>query len=152
MASEWWRSAVIYQVYPRSFADSNGDGIGDLPGITSRLEAIADLGADAVWLSPFQPSPQRDAGYDVADYVGVAPLFGTLDDFDALIARARQLTLKVIIDLVPNHTSSDHEWFQAALKAAPGSPERDRYMFRDGKGDGGNEPPNNWESVFGGGA
>jgi alpha-glucosidase len=150
MASEWWRSAVIYQVYPRSFADSNGDGIGDLPGITGRLDSIAELGADAVWLSPFQPSPQKDAGYDVADYVDVDPRFGTLDDFDRLIARARELSLKVIVDLVPNHTSSEHEWFKAALAAGPGSPERDRYMFRDGKGEGGNEPPNNWQSVFGG--
>jgi len=151
-AAQWWRSAVIYQVYPRSFADSNGDGVGDLPGITSRLESIRDLGADAIWLSPFMTSPQHDAGYDVADYCDVDPLFGTLGDFDAMTERARELGLKTIIDLVPNHTSSDHVWFQAALAAGPGSTERDWYMFRDGKGEGGTQPPNNWESVFGGSA
>ncbi|MCL2516148.1 MAG: glycoside hydrolase family 13 protein [Microbacteriaceae bacterium] len=148
--AQWWRSAVIYQVYPRSFADSDGNGMGDLPGITSRLDAIRDLGADAIWLSPFMTSPQNDAGYDVADYCDVDPLFGTLADFDAMTARARELDLRVIIDLVPNHTSSEHEWFRRALAAAPGSPERDWYMFRDGRGEGGNEPPNNWKSVFGG--
>jgi alpha-glucosidase len=148
--AQWWRSAVIYQVYPRSFADSDGNGVGDLPGIASRLGEIRDLGADAIWLSPFMTSPQNDAGYDVADYCDVDPLFGTLADFDAMTARARELDLRVIIDLVPNHTSSEHAWFQAALAAAPGSPERDWYMFRDGKGAGGDEPPNNWKSVFGG--
>ncbi|WP_223693981.1 glycoside hydrolase family 13 protein [Leifsonia poae] len=148
---EWWRSAVIYQVYPRSFADANGDGVGDLPGITRRLPSLRTLGVDAVWLSPFQTSPQRDAGYDVADYCDVDPLFGTLADFDELLGSAHSLGLRVIIDLVPNHTSSDHAWFQAALTAAPGSPEREHYMFRDGKGDG-SLPPNNWESVFGGAA
>ena len=131
--AEWWRTAVIYQVYPRSFADSNGDGIGDLPGITSRLSALADLGVDAVWLSPFFTSPQKDAGYDVADYCDVDPLFGTLDDFDALRRRATELGLRVIVDLVPNHSSDAHEWFQRALAAAPGSPERARYLFRDRK-------------------
>jgi alpha-glucosidase len=149
-ATEWWRTAVIYQIYPRSFADSNGDGIGDLPGITARLDAVVDLGVDAIWLSPFYPSPQKDAGYDVADYTDVDPLFGTLDDFDALLARAHELGLKVIIDLVPNHSSSEHPWFQAALDAAPGSPERARYLFRDGLGADGDVPPNNWQSVFGG--
>jgi len=148
--SEWWRTAVIYQVYPRSFADSNGDGIGDLPGITARLDALVELGVDAVWLSPFYTSPQKDAGYDVADYTDVDPLFGTLADFDALLARAHALSLKVIIDLVPNHSSSAHPWFQAALAAAPGSPERARYLFRDGLGADGDVPPNNWQSVFGG--
>ncbi|WP_082489938.1 alpha-amylase family glycosyl hydrolase [Frigoribacterium sp. Leaf172] len=147
---EWWRSAVIYQVYPRSFADSDGDGIGDLPGITSRLGDLADLGVDAVWLSPFYRSPQRDAGYDVADYRDVDPLFGSLDDFDALRARATDLGLRVIVDVVPNHTSSDHAWFQAALAAEPGSVERGHYLFRDGRGDDGELPPNNWESIFGG--
>ncbi|MDO9395604.1 MAG: glycoside hydrolase family 13 protein [Herbiconiux sp.] len=147
---EWWRSAVIYQIYPRSFADSDGDGIGDLPGITSRLTALSELGVDAVWLSPFMTSPQLDAGYDVADYCDVDPLFGTLADFDALLARAHALGIRVIVDLVPNHTSWDHAWFREALAAAPGSPERDRYMFRDGKGPNGDEMPNNWESVFGG--
>jgi alpha-glucosidase len=147
---EWWRTAVIYQVYPRSFADSNGDGVGDLPGITARLDALVELGVDAVWLSPFFTSPQKDAGYDVADYTDVDPLFGTLADFDALRDRAHALSLKVIIDLVPNHSSSAHPWFQAALTAAPGSPERARYLFRDGLGTDGEVPPNNWQSVFGG--
>ena len=149
--SEWWRTAVIYQVYPRSFADDNGDGVGDLRGITSRLPALAELGVDAVWLSPFFRSPQRDAGYDVSDYCDVDPLFGTLDDFDRMLATAHDLGLKVIIDMVPNHTSSDHVWFQEALAAPEGSPERDRYIFRDGLGPNGDIPPNNWESVFGGG-
>ena len=147
---EWWRSAVIYQVYPRSFADSDGDGVGDLPGITSRLGDLADLGVDAVWLSPFYRSPQRDAGYDVADYRDVDPLFGTLADFDALRARATDLGLRVIVDVVPNHTSSEHAWFQAALAAEPGSVERGHYLFRDGRGVDGELPPNNWESIFGG--
>lgn len=148
---EWWRTAVIYQIYPRSFADSNGDGIGDLPGITSRLDALADLGVDAIWLSPFMVSPQRDAGYDVADYCDVDPLFGTLADFDEMLAQAHSRGIRVIVDLVPNHSSDQHVWFQQALKAAPGSPERARYIFRDGKGENGELPPNNWESVFGGG-
>ncbi|WP_282943726.1 glycoside hydrolase family 13 protein [Cellulomonas endometrii] len=148
----WWRDAVVYQVYPRSFADADGDGIGDLPGITSRLEHIASLGADAVWLSPFYPSPQNDAGYDVADYRDVDPLFGTLADFDALVATARDLGVRVVVDIVPNHTSSAHAWFRAAVAAGPGSPERDRYLFRDGRGPGGSLPPNNWQSVFGGDA
>ncbi len=147
---EWWRSAVIYQIYPRSFADSDGDGIGDLPGITSRLTELSELGIDAVWLSPFMTSPQHDAGYDVADYCDVDPLFGTLADFDLLLARAHELGIRVIVDLVPNHTSWDHKWFQEALAAPEGSPERDRYMFRDGLGPNGDEMPNNWESVFGG--
>jgi len=148
--TDWWRTAVIYQVYPRSFADSNGDGIGDLPGIAARLDALVELGVDAVWLSPFFTSPQRDGGYDVADYTDVDPLFGTLDDFDALLARAHALSLKVIIDLVPNHSSSELPWFRAALAAGPGSPERARYLFRDGLGADGELPPNNWQSVFGG--
>ncbi|WP_174533835.1 glycoside hydrolase family 13 protein [Micromonospora chalcea] len=146
----WWTEAVIYQVYPRSFADSDGDGIGDLPGITSRLDHLAELGVDAVWLSPFYPSPQADAGYDVADYRDVDPLFGTLADADKLIAEAKARGLRVIVDLVPNHTSSAHRWFEAAVAAAPGSPERQRYVFRDGKGPDGAEPPNDWVSVFGG--
>lgn len=147
---EWWRTAAIYQVYPRSFADASGDGIGDLPGITARLEHLAYLGVDAVWLSPFYLSPQKDAGYDVADYCDVDPLFGTLADFDALLERAHSLGLRVIVDVVPNHSSSAHRWFKEALAAGPGSPERARYLFRDGKGVDGNEPPNNWLSVFGG--
>jgi len=147
---EWWRSAVIYQIYPRSFADSNGDGIGDLRGITDRLEHLVDLGVDAIWLSPFYASPQRDAGYDVSDYRNVDPLFGTLADADALIDAAHGLGLRVIADIVPNHTSSDHAWFKEALEAEPNSAERERYMFRDGKGPRGELPPNNWVSVFGG--
>ncbi len=150
MSNEWWRSAVIYQVYPRSFADASGDGIGDLAGVTERLPQLKELGVDAVWLSPFYTSPQRDAGYDVADYTDVDPLFGTLDDFEAMQAEAKRLGLKVIVDLVPNHSSSEHEWFKAALAAAPGSPERARYIFRDGRGENGEVPPNNWLSVFGG--
>jgi alpha-glucosidase len=141
---------VTYQVYVRSFADSDGDGVGDLPGITSRLPYLRDLGVDALWLTPFYTSPQHDHGYDVADYEDVDPLFGTLADADELISSAHALGLKVAVDLVPNHTSSDHAWFQAALAAAPGSPERARYLFRDGKGPDGDEPPNNWRSVFGG--
>ncbi len=147
---EWWRTAVIYQIYPRSFADANGDGIGDLPGITRRLDALPELGVDAVWLSPFYVSPQLDAGYDVADYTDVDPLFGDLDAFDALLARAHDLGLKVVIDIVPNHCSSAHPWFQAALAAPAGSPERSRFHFRPGRGESGELPPNNWESVFGG--
>jgi alpha-glucosidase len=148
--SEWWRSAVIYQVYPRSFSDADGDGVGDLAGITHRLPALADLGVDAIWLSPFFRSPQKDAGYDVSDYRDVDPLFGTLEDFDRMLAAAHDLGLKVIADMVPNHTSDQHEWFRAALASPEGSPERDRYLFRDGKGKNGDLPPNNWESVFGG--
>jgi alpha-glucosidase len=146
----WWRHAVIYQIYPRSWADSDGDGIGDLPGVTARLEYLKALGVDAVWFSPFYTSPQADAGYDVADYRDIDPLFGTLADADAMVAKAHGLGLKVIVDLVPNHSSDEHAWFQAALAAEPGSPERNRYMFRDGKGVDGNEPPNDWHSVFGG--
>ena len=146
----WWRDAVIYQVYPRSWADSNGDGIGDLPGITARLDHLIRLGVDALWLSPYYTSPQRDGGYDVSDYRDVDPRFGTLDDFDSLLKRAHEIGLRVIVDLVPNHTSSDHPWFQSALKAAPGSPERARYLFRDGRGEKGELPPNNWTSTFGG--
>lgn len=150
--TEWWRDAVVYQVYPRSFADANGDGIGDLPGITSRLPKLAELGVDAVWLSPFYPSPQNDAGYDVSDYRDVEPIFGTLDDADDLIGTAHGLGLRVVVDIVPNHTSSEHRWFEAALQSAPGSSERARYMFRDGAGADGSQPPNNWRSVFGGSA
>ncbi|QHT56105.1 glycoside hydrolase family 13 protein [Cellulomonas sp. H30R-01] len=148
--AEWWRTAVIYQVYPRSFADASGDGVGDLPGITSRLPHLAELGVDAVWLSPFYRSPQADAGYDVADYRDVDPLFGTLDDFDTLLGRAHELGMRVIVDLVPNHTSDEHAWFVEAMAAGPGSAARDRYLFREGRGEHGEEPPNNWQSIFGG--
>ncbi|MCM6763601.1 glycoside hydrolase family 13 protein [Rathayibacter sp. ZW T2_19] len=148
--AEWWRTAVIYQIYPRSFADADGDGIGDLPGIAGRLDSLAELGVDAIWLSPFMTSPQKDAGYDVADYCDVDPLFGTLADFDAMLARAHALGIRIIVDLVPNHSSSAHRWFQEALAAPAGSAERARYLFRDGRGETGELPPNNWESVFGG--
>ena len=149
-APPWWRDAVIYQVYVRSFADNNGDGIGDLAGVRSRLGYIAKLGVDAIWLNPFYPSPQADAGYDVADYREVDPQFGTLADCDQLIREAHELGLRVILDIVPNHTSSEHAWFLAALAAAPDSIERRRYLFRDGRGPAGDEPPNDWLSVFGG--
>ena len=146
----WWRDAVIYQVYVRSFADSDGDGVGDLKGIRAKLAYLRDLGVDAVWLNPFYPSPQADAGYDVRDHRDVDPRFGTLADFDALLGDAHGLRLRVILDLVPNHTSSEHPWFRAALQAPPGSVERARYLFRDGRGPGGDEPPNDWTSNFGG--
>ncbi len=148
--SEWWRTAVIYQVYPRSFADSNGDGTGDLAGITRRLSHIADLGVDAVWLSPFYPSPQLDGGYDVADYREVDPMYGTLADFDELVDQAHALGLRIIVDLVPNHCSWEHALFKAALAAAPGSPERARFHFADGTGPAGSLPPTDWQSMFGG--
>ncbi|MEU5938440.1 glycoside hydrolase family 13 protein [Micromonospora sp. NPDC047548] len=147
---DWWRSAVVYQVYVRSFADADGDGVGDLRGIRERLPYLRDLGVDALWLTPFYTSPQIDAGYDVADYRDVDPLFGTLTDFDAMITDAHALGLRIIVDLVPNHTSSAHPWFQAALAAGPGSPEREFYLFADGKGERGERPPNDWESIFGG--
>ncbi|WP_229745218.1 glycoside hydrolase family 13 protein [Sediminivirga luteola] len=149
-APRWWSDAVIYQVYPRSFADGDGDGMGDLPGVIGRLDYLADLGVDAVWLSPFYVSPQKDAGYDVADYRDVDPMFGSLEDADRLIAEAHARHLKVIVDLVPNHTSDQHVWFQEALASPPGSPARERYIFRPGKGPGGEQPPNNWQSIFGG--
>jgi alpha-glucosidase len=149
-SGEWWRDAVIYQVYPRSFADGDGDGIGDLPGVTAKLDHLKQLGVDAVWLSPFYRSPQKDAGYDVADYRDIDPLFGTLADFDEMLAGAHERDLRIIVDLVPNHSSDQHVWFQEALAAAPGSAARERYMFRDGRGPAGDEPPNNWQSIFGG--
>lgn len=145
MSNEWWRNAVIYQIYPRSFKSTSGP-TGDLAGITAKLPYIASLGVDAIWLSPFYPSPQKDHGYDVADYRDVDPTYGTLDDADEMIARATELGLKVIVDLVPNHTSDQHVWFRQALEAGPGSPERERYIFRDSQ-DG---PPNDWVSIFGG--
>ena len=151
----WWAGAVVYQIYPRSFADGNGDGMGDLRGVTARLPYLKELGVDAVWLSPFYKSPQADAGYDVADYRQVDPMFGTLSDFDDMLQKAHGLGMKVIVDLVPNHTSDEHTWFQEALAAEPGSAARDRYIFRPGKdavpgsGDG-NNAPNNWNSIFGG--
>ncbi|GGS86535.1 glycoside hydrolase family 13 protein [Streptomyces chromofuscus] len=149
---DWWRQAVIYQVYPRSFADADGDGLGDLRGITHRLTHLAALGVDALWLSPFYPSELADGGYDVADHRDVDPRLGTLDDFDAMVAEAHRLGLKVIVDIVPNHTSHQHVWFQEALRAGPGSAARDRYVFRDGRGAQGELPPTDWQSVFGGSA
>ncbi|MEJ1109569.1 MULTISPECIES: glycoside hydrolase family 13 protein [unclassified Kribbella] len=145
----WWRSAVIYQVYLRSFQDSDGDGIGDLAGVRARLPYLRSLGVDGIWLNPFYPSPQHDHGYDVADYCAVDPAYGTLDSFDRLVHDAHRLDLKVLIDIVPNHCSTEHPWFAAALAAGPGSPERERFHFADGDGD---EPPNNWRSIFGGSA
>ena len=149
-AAPWWRDAVYYEVYVRSFADADGDGTGDLPGITERLDHLADLGVDAVWITPFYPSPQHDHGYDVADYRDVEPAYGDLAAFDALVERAHGLGLKVIVDVVPNHTSWDHPWFEAALEGDEAA--RARYLFRQGRGPEGAEPPNNWLSVFGGGA
>jgi alpha-glucosidase len=143
----WWETAVGYEVYLRSFADGNGDGIGDFIGLTSRLDHLVDLGVDAVWVTPFYPSPQRDFGYDVADYCDVAPEYGTLADFDAFTTRAHNLGLRVVIDLVPNHCSSDHPWFLEAL-ADPSSEKRDWFIWKDPAPDGG--PPNNWRAIFGG--
>nr|WP_308289039.1 glycoside hydrolase family 13 protein [Microbacterium trichothecenolyticum] len=148
----WWRQAVVYQVYPRSFADANGDGIGDIKGVTSRVPYLKELGVDAVWLSPFYPSALADGGYDVADYRDVDPRLGTLDDFDEMLAALHREGIKVVVDIVPNHTSDQHAWFQEALAAGPGSAARARYIFRDGKGPDGAEPPADWESVFGGSA
>jgi alpha-glucosidase len=141
---------VVYQVYPRSFADADGDGTGDVKGITSRLPYLRDLGVDAIWISPWYTSPLNDGGYDVADYRDIDPRFGTLADAKQLLKVARKNEIKVIVDLVPNHTSSEHVWFKSALRSKPGSKARARYIFRDGKGKGGNRPPNNWMSVFGG--
>jgi alpha-glucosidase len=149
---QWWRSAVVYQVYPRSFADADGDGTGDVRGIIDKLDYLADLGVDAVWVSPWYPSPLADGGYDVSDYRGILPEFGTLEQADIFVARAHELGMRVLIDLVPNHSSDEHAWFQAALAAAPGSAERDLYLFRDGRGENGELPPNNWPAMFGGGA
>lgn len=145
----WWKTGVVYQIYPRSFQDSNGDGIGDLPGIMQRLPYLSGLGIDALWISPFYPSPMADFGYDVADYVGVDPRFGTLEDFDALLAKAHALGLKVILDLVPNHSSNLHPWFLDA-RSTRASAKRDWYIWKDGAAGGG--PPNNWLSLFGGSA
>ena len=145
---EWWRSAVIYQVYPRSFADSDGDGIGDIPGLLSRLDYLADLGVDAIWITPCYPSPLKDGGYDVADYRAVDPRLGTLADLIALIEQAHARGMRILMDIVPNHSSSEHQWFKELLDAPPGSAAWDRYIVRPGRGSHGEEPPNNWTSVF----
>ncbi|HWM58660.1 MAG TPA: glycoside hydrolase family 13 protein [Pseudonocardia sp.] len=147
---QWWRDAVIYQIYVRSFSDADGDGVGDLEGIRARLGYLELLGVDALWLSPFYPSPMTDHGYDVSDPRDVDPLFGDLAAFDALVADAHEHGLRVMIDLIPNHISSEHEWFRAAVESAPDSPERARFHFRPGRGPDGSLPPNNWTSVFGG--
>ncbi len=148
--SRWWPGAAIYQVYIRSFADGNGDGTGDIEGVRSKLRYLADLGIDAIWFNPWYSSPMADAGYDIADYRTIEPLFGTLDEAEALIAEAHALHIRVIIDVVPNHGSDAHAWFHAALAAGPGSPERDLFWFRPGRGSGGELPPNDWNSIFGG--
>ena len=148
----WWRHSVVYQIYIRSFADGDGDGTGDIAGLRSRLPYLASLGVDAIWVNPWYASPMNDGGYDVADYRSINPLFGTLDEAELLIKEAGDLGLHLLVDLVPNHTSSEHEWFRAALAAEPGSPERDRYHFLPGRGHNGVEPPNDWQSVFGGSA
>jgi alpha-glucosidase len=146
--ADWWRQAVVYQVYPRSFADADGDGLGDLRGVTGRLPYLASLGVDAVWLSPFYPSALADGGYDVDDYRDVDPRLGTLEHADEMIAEAHRLGIRVIVDIVPNHTSDRHAWFQEALESAPGSAARQRYVFRDGTGPDGSEPPSDWMSHF----
>ena len=157
---DWWRGAAIYELYIQSFADAVGpdktgpDGIGDLAGVRQRLPYLAELGIDAIWFTPWFPSPLKDAGYDVADYRDIAPRFGTLADADALISEAHAQGVKIIIDIVPNHCSDQHAWFQAALRSVPGSPERARFWFRPGRGTNGgpsgDQPPNNWQSRFGG--
>lgn len=147
---DWWRQAVVYQVYPRSFYDADGDGLGDLRGVTAQMGYLRRLGVDAIWLSPFYPSPLADGGYDVADYRDVDPRLGTLADLDEMVAAAHAAGIKVVVDIVPNHTSTEHPWFREALAAAPGSPERGRYVFRRGRGETGELPPNGWQSTFGG--
>ncbi|HEX3788010.1 MAG TPA: alpha-amylase family glycosyl hydrolase [Pseudonocardiaceae bacterium] len=146
----WWRDAVIYQVYLRSFADGNGDGVGDLDGLRSRLPHASELGVDALWLNPWYPSPMADGGYDVADYRDIEPVFGTLGEAEKLIADAHGYGIRIIIDIVPNHCSSAHPWFQRALSGGPGAAERDCFWFRPGRGEHGELPPNNWSSIFGG--
>jgi alpha-glucosidase len=148
----WWRDAVVYQVYVRSFADGNGDGTGDLAGVRAQLPYLCELGVDALWFNPWYPSPGADNGYDIADYRAIDPAYGTLEEAEELIGAARALGLRTIVDVVPNHVSSEHPWFRAALAAGPGSPERARFWFRPGRGADGDEPPNGWQSIFGGSA
>src|SRR5437868_3508098 len=149
-ATDWWRDAVVYQVYVRSFADANGDGIGDLAGVLKRLPYLRELGVDAIWFNPWYPSPMADSGYDISDYRAIDPAFGTLGEAERLIAEARALGIRSIVDIVPNHVSDQHPWFQAALASPPGSPERERFWFRPGTGADGELPPNGWQSIFGG--
>ena len=151
-ATEWWREAVIYQVYTRSFADATGDGVGDLAGVRARLPYLRDLGIDGLWFNPWYPSPGADNGYDISDYRSIDPAFGTLPEAEGLIADARALGIRTIVDVVPNHVSEQHPWFRAALSSTPGSPERARFWFRPGRGANGDEPPNQWQSIFGGDA
>ncbi|MCY4272877.1 MAG: alpha-amylase family glycosyl hydrolase, partial [bacterium] len=148
--SAWWRTAVVYQIYIRSFADGNGDGIGDISGIRARLAYLADLGVDAIWINPWYPSPLLDGGYDVADFREINPLYGTLAEADQLLEEAHGHGIKVLIDIVPNHTSNRHRWFQEALAVPPGHPSRDRYHICDGRSRDGSTPPSNWLSEFGG--
>lgn len=146
MSHPWWRGATLYQIYPRSFADANGDGVGDLAGVTERLPYLAGLGVDGIWLSPFFPSPMRDFGYDVSDHLGVDPLFGSNADFDALIAQAHRLGLKVLIDQVWSHTAAEHPWFTES-RSSRDNPMADWYVWADARPDG--SPPNNWQSLDG---
>lgn len=150
--TDWWRSAVIYQVYIRSFADGDGDGFGDIAGLRSKLDHLVRLGVDAIWINPWYPSPDADAGYDVSDYRDIDPRIGTLAQAESLIAEAHQRGLRVLLDIVPNHTSDRHEWFRQALAGRPGSAARQRYIFREGRGPNGDEPPNDWQSAFHGSA
>ena len=146
--SNWWRQAVIYQIYPRSFKDSNGDGLGDIKGVTSQVQYLQSLNIDAIWLSPFYPSALADGGYDVDDYRNVDPKLGTLADFDEMLEKLHHAGIRVFVDIVPNHSSNRHIWFQEAIASAPGSAARNRYIFRDGKGVNGELPPTNWISHF----
>lgn len=149
---EWWRNAVVYQLYIRSFADTNGDGAGDLNGIISKLDYLKQLGIDAIWLNPCYPSPQRDHGYDISNYFDIEPSYGSLETFDQLVREANSRGIRILMDVVPNHCSNEHAWFKAALASKKGSPERARFYFADGRGDGGNLPPNDWKSIFTGAA
>jgi alpha-glucosidase len=152
LTKPWWRDAVVYQVYVRSFADGSGDGTGDLAGVRAQLPYLCELGVDALWFNPWYPSPQADNGYDIVDYRQIDPAYGTLAEAEELIEAARALGLRTIVDVVPNHVSSEHPWFRAALAAGPGSPERARFWFRPGRGQDGAQPPNGWQSIFGGSA
>src|SRR5690349_15845079 len=149
---DWWRSAVIYQVYVRSFADGDGDGTGDLAGVRARLPYLRELGVDALWFNPWYPSPQADNGYDIVDYRQIDPAYGTLAEAEELIAAARAVGLRTIVDVVPNHVSSEHPWFREAVAAGPRSRARSRFWFRPGRGPDGSQPPNDWQSIFGGSA